>query len=226
MQKSKGVKSSGTRVTTVIAILLCVILIPVLVMNLTIIVKSFADPDEVPGFAGYKPLIVLSGSMEPVIFPGDIVVVRETPAEKLQEGDIVAFLREKTLITHRIIKIDDTDKQLKYYTKGDNNNADDNFAVTENMLEGKYVFRIPRLGHAAIFIQKPAGIILFVAVPLILFILYDIFRRRHYDKRELAATKKLEEELETMRMKLAEAESKEKSSEENLSFEEKDNERS
>jgi len=206
VQTPQEVKSAKRKISTVIAALICVVLIPVLIVNLTIIVKSFADPEQVPGFLGYKPLIVLSGSMEPTIAPGDIVVVKEVSAETLKEGDIIAYLRGKAVITHRIMEINNADGDRKFYTKGDNNNVDDGIAVAGERLEGKYLFRIPRVGNAAMFMQKPAGIILFIALPLLLFILYDVFRRRYYDRREIAATRQLEEELAAMKQKLAEVE--------------------
>jgi len=206
VETSQNGKEKGRGLWTTLVVLVCVLLIPLLVVNLTIIIKSIADPQQVPGFLGYKPLIVLSGSMEPTILPGDIVIVKEVPAEDLQKGDIVSYLRENSVITHRIMEISQTDGNRNFYTKGDNNNADDGVPVTDDMLEGKYLFRIPRLGHAAIFMQTPTGMLLFIAVPLILFILYDVFRRRHYDKREEKATKQLEAELEAMKKKLAEAE--------------------
>ncbi|HSN94706.1 MAG TPA: hypothetical protein VLR89_06545, partial [Anaerolineaceae bacterium] len=58
-------QSNSSKIWTALAVLLCVVLIPILIMNLTIIFKSVAKPQEVPSFFGYKPLIVLSGSMEP-----------------------------------------------------------------------------------------------------------------------------------------------------------------
>lgn len=207
---SQNEKAKGHKLWTALVVLVCVLLIPLLIVNLTIIVKSISDPQQVPGFMGYKPLIVLSGSMEPTILPGDIVVVREVPADTLQKGDIVSYMSGKSVITHRIMEISQADGKRNFYTKGDNNNVDDGVPVTDDMLQGKYLFRIPRIGHAAIFMQTPTGMLLFIAVPLILFILYDVFRRRNYDKREEKATRELEAELEAMKKKLAEAEASEK----------------
>lgn len=212
MQKYQGEKLPRRKFSTIIAVLVCLLLIPILIVNLTIIVKSFTNPEKVPGFLGYKPMIVLSGSMEPMILPGDIVVVKEANADSLQEGDIISYLSGKSVVTHRIMEIDAAEGDRKFYTKGDNNNANDGIVVTDDMLEGKFLFNIPRLGHVAMFMQKPAGIVLFIAVPLMLFILYDIFRRRYYDKKEIVMTKKLEEELETMKKKLAEAEARDQKS--------------
>jgi len=200
------VRSTRRRVATAIGGFLCVLLIPILVMNLTIIVQSFIAPERVPGFLGYKPLIVLSGSMQPFIDPGDIVVVKEVPAESLTKGDVIAYLRSDSIVTHRIMEIDAAGDNRKFYTKGDNNNVDDGLAVTANMLQGKYLFRIPRAGHAAIFMQTPAGMAVVVALPLMLFIAYDFLARRHHDKKEALQTRQLEEELAAIKRRLAEAE--------------------
>ena len=51
------------KIITVFSILLCVVFIPLLLVNVTLIAKSYIHPDQVPDFMGYKPFIVLSGSM-------------------------------------------------------------------------------------------------------------------------------------------------------------------
>jgi signal peptidase len=193
------------KVFTVVGIALCVVLIPILIINLTLIIKSFVYPDKVPGFLGYKPFIVLSGSMEPEFYAGDIVLVKEVPSGTLTTGDIIAFRLNNSVVTHRIIEVNDSSGKREYFTKGDNNNTEDNIAITDDMVEGKYLFRISGVGNFALFMQTPLGMVLFIAVPLILFILYDMLRRRHYYLREKELNKKMEEELARMRQQLAEA---------------------
>lgn len=193
------------RVIKGISILLCVILIPILVINLTLIVKSFVSPDKVPNFMGYKPFIVLSGSMEPVFASGDLVLVKEVPSDSLKEGDIIAFREGNAVVTHRILTITEEDGARRYVTKGDNNNVEDSIPITDEMIEGVYLQKIDGLGNAAMFMQTPLGMIVFIALPLILFILYDIFRRRHYERREKDRTREMEEELARMRQKIAES---------------------
>jgi len=193
------------RVIKGISILLCVILIPILVINLTLIVKSFVSPDKVPNFMGYKPFIVLSGSMEPVFASGDLVLVKEVPSDSLKEGDIIAFREGNAVVTHRILTIAEEDGTRRYVTKGDNNNVEDSIAITDEMIEGVYLQKVDGLGNAAMFMQTPLGMIVFIALPLILFILYDIFRRRHYERREKERTREMEEELARMRQKMAES---------------------
>ncbi|MDD2190638.1 MAG: signal peptidase I [Eubacteriales bacterium] len=197
-------KRGGNRIMQVIGILLCVVLIPMLVINLTLIIKSFSYPEQVPDFFGYKPFIVLSGSMEPVFYSGDLALARETPPENLSEGDIIAFREGNSVITHRIMTITSEEGERRYITKGDNNNVEDQIIVTDEKIEGVYLFSIDGLGNTAMFMQTPVGMIVFIALPLILFILYDIVRRRHYEKRERERTKELEEELAKMQQKLNE----------------------
>ena len=58
---------------TITGLVLCIILIPMLIINCTLIIKSFVNKDEVPGIGGVMPFIVLSPSMEPDIMTGDII---------------------------------------------------------------------------------------------------------------------------------------------------------
>ena len=78
---SKAIKCAGIAV--------CGLLVLVLVVNVTIILKSYIYPDRVPDFLGYKPFIVLSGSMEPAIQAGDLIITKVIEAEKVAEGDKV-----------------------------------------------------------------------------------------------------------------------------------------
>ena len=71
MEKQKA--SPLHKVLTVIGTVLCIILIPILIINCTLIIKSFTS-EEVPSVAGKLPLIVLTDSMYPVIESGDLII--------------------------------------------------------------------------------------------------------------------------------------------------------
>lgn len=187
------------KVTLGIGIILCVIFIPLLLINVTLIVKSYTSPDQVPDFLGYKPFIVLSGSMEPTIMTGDMVLVKETDTQNLQKGDVIAYKSGEAVITHRIMEVKQEDGKTQYITQGDANDSEDTLPVEASAVEGRYVGRIPGFGNVAMFMQTTTGMILFVVCPLILFILYDIIRRRVAGAKENSRTKELEEELERLR---------------------------
>ena len=150
-----------------------IILCSILFVSGVILINSYAKPNEVPSFFGWKPFIVLSGSMETQILPGDVVVVKEIDAKKLKENDIIAFKDDDNIvITHRIIEIiKDENGNTKYKTKGDNNNDEDDRFVRPEQIEGIYKFRIGKLGNLALFVQTPVGMVICISIPLILLLL-------------------------------------------------------
>lgn len=200
MSAGRSAGKAASRITTAVIILLCVVLIPVLAVNATLLFNSFLRPDEVPSFLGYKPFIVLSGSMETVFYSGDVIVVKVTGPDTLKEQDIIAFRSGASMVTHRIVRIAESEAGEKQFTtRGDNNNIDDELTITADMIEGKYLFHVPDIGDFAMFLQTQTGILVFVAVPLISFILYDVFRRALVSKRAAKKFREFEVELERMR---------------------------
>lgn len=187
------------RIMTAIGIILCIALIPVLIVNITIIIKSYVSPDQVPSFMGYKPFIVLSGSMSPAINVGDLVLTKETATSSLAVGDIIAFREGDSVITHRIVGITEVDGEQQYTTRGDANNVDDAKPVTAAMIEGAYSLGIPNMGNVALFMQTPIGMLICIGTPVLLLIAYDIIRRRRYDREKQKTTMELEKELARMR---------------------------
>jgi signal peptidase len=165
-----------------IGLAICVFLSLIIIINVTMIVKSYLHADKVPDFMGYKPFIVLSGSMEPTILTGDIVLTKTIAAEDIAENDIITFrVDQDVAVTHRVTEVVEEDGKISFLTKGDANVGDDAVAVTPDMLEGKYLGRVGGLGNLAIFLQTPMGLLLFVVTPLCLFIIYDmVVRRRDY----------------------------------------------
>lgn len=106
-----GGERRGARGLNVLGLMLSLLLLPLLlllllIINLTLVAKSFLYPDRVPDFMGYKPLIVLSGSMRPTILEGDLIITRQTEAAQLQPGDIVAYRLGQVVITHRVERIE------------------------------------------------------------------------------------------------------------------------
>jgi len=185
-----------------VALVICILLLPIIVANLTIIIGSFLHPDEVPGFLGYKPFIVLSDSMLPTISSGDLVLVKEVDVEKLEQGDVIAFREGTSVVTHRIVEVMNEGDAKRFRTKGDNNNVADPLLVRPEMVEGVYLLGIPGLGRAAMFIQTPVGMTLVIALPLILFVAYETVRRKRVDREREERTYALERELERMRRQI------------------------
>lgn len=203
-ETQQACKAGSNRVLTAVGVALCVIFGFLLVCNLTITIKGALFPEKPPSVLGLTPMVVLSGSMsgeaEDHIEVGDLVFVGRAAPEELEVGDVIAYMNGGATVTHRITAIDtNTDGDLLFTTKGDANNAEDTTPVTEEQLVGIYRWRIPKVGDFALFLQTPLGMLLFVGVPVLAFLIYDIIRRQRYANRENRRTAELEAELERLR---------------------------
>ena len=205
-------KSSVThKVLTIIGIVLCVILVPMLIINCTLIVKSYINQDAVPSIGGAVPLIVLTDSMYPKIEKGDLIIGRAEKAENIKVGDVISFFdpagNGTTIVTHRVIEIVEEDGQIAWKTQGDNNNTEDRLAVTADRLVAVWEgTRLPGFGNVALFMQSTPGLIICVICPILLLVGYDMIRRRLYEKANQQDTDQLLAELEELRRLKAEKE--------------------
>lgn len=197
-------KSRFGKIKTCIGAALCILFGFLLVCNLTILIKGTLNPERPPSVLGITPMVVLSGSMsgdaEDHIEVGDLIFVGKADPEKLEVGDIIAFMSGQATVTHRItaVTVGENGERL-FTTKGDANNAEDTEPVTEDQLIGIYRGRIPKAGDFAIFLQQPIGMLLFIGVPLLAFIIYDILRRQRYAKQEQSKAQEMEAELTRLR---------------------------
>ena len=106
---------------------------------------------------GLQVFNVVSGSMSPEYRVGDLIYVKSTDPEKVQEGDVITFVLNKDLVvaTHRVEAIDTENSH--FITKGDANETQDAAPVHFKNLIGVPVFKIPLLGYVSDFIQHPPG---------------------------------------------------------------------
>ncbi|ETI70139.1 signal peptidase I [Neobacillus vireti] len=153
------------------------------------ILQSKKEPGQMPSILGYKVMTVLSGSMEPLLKPGDIVVARPIDLEKVKVNDVITFRNNQhTLVTHRIIDLVTNDGEVFFQTKGDANNVEDEGLISSEQLEGSLFFYIPKAGYIANFLQSSMGIILLVTVPLLILtigLVKKIFTVNRQEKRDL-----------------------------------------
>jgi signal peptidase len=145
----------------------------------------------IPGNVEVK--IVKSGSMEPAIKTGSVVVVK--PAGAYAEGDVITFGQERgeqIPTTHRIVSVvtenaerrglnaDSTRNgeagQVFYLTKGDANEEADNVRIAASEVVGKVIFTVPYAGYVLDFARKPIGFTLMIGVPAAVIILDELSR--------------------------------------------------
>ena len=165
---------------------------------------------------GYKFYVVLSDSMKATDFEaGDVVVVKEVAPSTLKEGDIITFISKSSsnygeTVTHKIRRLTKTPEgEPGFVTYGTTTDTDDPTVVDYYSVEGKYQFRIPKVGRFFNFLKTVPGYICCILIPFLLFIImqgintvktYKLYKKEQAkelqaEKDELAAEKKKTEEM-------------------------------
>ena len=137
------------------------------------------ESSEKPLFNGY---IIVSQSMVPTINVNDGIVVKRMDNDKYQVGDIVSYVTNDSrfrgsVVTHRIVtKENDTVNSSIYTTKGDNNQMVDANSVYTSMINGKVLFRIPKIGYFYNFLSNPVNFIFWMLGAVIVLLLGNVGR--------------------------------------------------
>ena len=132
----------------------------------------------VPLAFGWRPFTVLSGSMEPAISTGDVVVDERIKPKDLRVGDVVTFRdpeESSRLITHRVIGARVTGDKITVDTKGDANNQPERWTVPLEGEVGRVAYRLPALGYALSWTRK-AGPLVLIVIPALLLALFELVR--------------------------------------------------
>jgi len=146
-------------------------IILIVIAIIAIVFLVFYRPVSLLGDTRYEP--VYTGSMEPAIPVGSVVVIKPVNPETLKTGDIICFKLESestTTVTHRIINVTDEG----FTTKGDANEDPDQWTVKKENVIGKLVFTIPYFGYIGYFVRTPIGLILLIVLPASLIIILEI----------------------------------------------------
>lgn len=111
------------------------------------------------------PSVIATGSMEPMIRPGDVILVKKIVdmegINNLKVDDVIQFKRDGVLISHRIIEvIYDEEEGIRFKTKGDNNSGPDLELVKPQDIKGTIVYTVPKIGWPTLLIKSDKDILL------------------------------------------------------------------
>ena len=134
----------------------------------------------------YEPEValytIISPSMEPNINVYDVVVTKKVKDfSTINAGDVITFISTSSLgdgltVTHRVIDVVKTEDDIKFRTKGDNNQiADSSLASSKNVM-GKVLVKIPWVGHVQFLLQSKAGWLFALLVPAVLIVIHDVYK--------------------------------------------------
>ena len=209
----KTKKSSGGLLVTAVSIALCLILLPILVVNCTLLVKGWLNSSQIPSIGGIFPMIVLSDSMYPEFASGDMIICRVKSPEQVQPGDVISYYDPQSassaVVTHRVQEVTSDENGPAFRTKGDFNNTEDPVLIPGGNLLGVYSgISIKGMGNVAMFMQSTQGLIVCVALPVVLLVGADVLRRSRYEKQRSKDKEALMAELEELRRMKAAQEKK------------------
>ena len=172
-------KPTNKKLKTALRIGLIVLAAAVLGVNLYTWNLSLVSGNTVPMPFGVGAAVVVSGSMEPALSAGDLIIVAER--EDYAVGDVIVFQDGRMAVTHRITAVaDDT-----VTTKGDANNTEDS-PIHRAQIKGKVVAAVPLAGYVVNAIKTPLGTLALLALAVVL--MESSFRaEKQKDADELAA---------------------------------------
>lgn len=119
-----------------------------------------------------KPLVVVSGSMEPGIPTGSMILSQQVDVEEVAVGDVVTVPKRagESLVTHRVVRIEDAPTGRELFLRGDANDTDDPYSYTVRSA-GLHKVTIPGAGYVVDWVQSRTGLIVLGALGLAVVIL-------------------------------------------------------
>jgi signal peptidase I len=132
----------------------------------------------VPVAFGMRPLTVLTGSMRPVIQPGDMVVDEQIRGDQIRIGDIITFQEphgDRT-ITHRVRKVSISEGQARVTTRGDANDKPEKWQIPVAGSVGRVVYQVPKIGYPVTWSHTRNGRLALVSIPALILALWAMVR--------------------------------------------------
>jgi len=134
--------------------------------------------------AGYRPVVVYSGSMEPTLAVGSLALVERVPSAQVRVGDVLTFAdpaQPGRLVTHRVVEaVERPEGGLAYRTKGDANTHRDPWAIALPEDAGRLAFDVPYVGYALWYAktrEARTALVLVLASLVLTLLLRAIWRR-------------------------------------------------
>lgn len=159
----------------------------VLTWALLTVVAALVLAVSVPQAFGFEALTVMSGSMEPSVATGDVVLNRVAAPLDVRVGDVVTFRDpqdETRLITHRVRSVRVTGDLAEFVTKGDANDTTEEWATPVDGTLGVVRYRIPRAGYLLAWMRLPWARFVFLVIPALLLGAVEIWRIWRPGRRE------------------------------------------
>ncbi|MGL4952493.1 MAG: signal peptidase I [Culicoidibacterales bacterium] len=131
------------------------------------------------GLFPYQIFTVISGSMEPTIPTGSLIISYKGDTSALNVDDIIVFQPGEQRVMHRIVGIEESKTAPQFITRGDANNTNDGNPVQAEDVLGKVIMFIPFIGGAIDWMQSH---LLFVAIGVGCIIIFENSKKEYPKK--------------------------------------------
>lgn len=154
----------------------------VFALLVTILVFTADRNNGVASLLGYIPMTVESDSMKPTFEKNDLIIVKETDDIKsLEKGDVITYWTiidgKKVKNTHRIAQVIETNGNVSFVTKGDNNSFEDTIEVYPGDVIGQWTdVKIGGFGKVMSFLRTKTGFFVCILIPMALFFLFELYK--------------------------------------------------
>ncbi len=146
-----------------------------------------------PMILGYKPAVILTGSMEPTFPVNSVVYYKNADFSDIVPGKPIIYQKSNALVTHRVV--DKNNEQGYVITKGDANNTEDSYEVYAEEVKGIVHFMVPYVGYAAQTIQNRYIFIMLISI-LVINIAFNMLFEEDSKKENLSKRITINEKLE------------------------------
>ncbi len=176
------------KVTSIIYILTITLVVVIAIATILTVTKA-------PG--GIRLFVVQSGSMEPTIKTGSVVII--SPRDNYQKDDIITYFADpsktnlrtpNSTVTHRIVDIKTEKESTLFQTRGDSNNSPDKDPVSPKSVLGKVVLSIPYVGRIIAFTKTQVGFLSLIVIPGTIIIYSELINIKSEVKRLLTSKSK------------------------------------
>ncbi|MDE3088137.1 MAG: signal peptidase I [Chloroflexota bacterium] len=140
-------------------------------LGLTLLLFLPIGATTFPVFLGNRTLVVMSGSMEPTIPVGAVVIAEPVPSRELEIGDVIIFSPNADVtvpIIHRIVSVRVKDGTRFFTTRGDANPSADVAEVSLPATAWRMTYNVPLVGYLISYATSPLGTVIFIVMPLLL----------------------------------------------------------
>ncbi len=153
------------------------IVLPVLIINFTLIIAGNFSDEEYPDVFGYRAVVIEEDDMSPVISSGDLVFFKETDSSKINKDDIICFKDNTSIIPvisiKRVFGIDNNLDTTSFFVKNEKG-VKNPFSVIESDVLGVQCLKISGAGNFVKFVQSKAGFVVFAIIPTLVFFALDM----------------------------------------------------